>query len=963
MKTIHRIVQLCFLVVALMLNSCADNSPFGISEEGGYKSTLVFNVAQAKTRTIIPEDDVKRVDILLFKEGILEKVMKNVTSFGSSPDGYSSVNIYFDTEGVRTAYVVANNDNESWLNTLVPGETTEESVGNFRTATLLDMAATPLVMYGISDEIRITAGQSTALCKLYRVVAKIGVNNKATNFRLTSVRLLNSKVASGIFPGTAADVKMADFTKVATEEGSVFLYTYENDVLEMKNATAVEIEGEVNGAQLTDTIHFTTGDKLLALERNYFYTIHINDVKKNNVVAVIDVNPWEVGGDITEVVSGNRPTVDVRVEPAVGTYSKNDSTLTIVSDGGKFSIDVKANAECDLEFSEGWLKSVLATRAASFIGSTFNVQAEKNAGTEERTGEIRIINKISKLARTVIVKQGSGQIVADKYMVLVVAGQSNAVGYDQSALDAEDLVTPDRAWQLSYRNGTVGKENLSIIPLKWCADDVDTYKSSGRNESGQYGLKGIHLPLAKELLKSIPADYNIVVVPVAYASSRFAASNGYGTYNSTMKRPNEMSAYLRWGEQSAYNNTIVDRVKHLLDMDARNKFLGVVWCQGENDCANSDYQYTEFTKMAEGILRNLNNAGYGNRSNYGAIDKRSWYTYSSCSYWVDWYSGEDASAVFGGYKAWNPDTYIHVPFDLPSNPEGGFGMGKYHFGKNAYRQIAGMVAERMNQNGLLFNGTAMVKGHFTDMTTQAQAAAQGGSLEDGDVKSSLLLMLPFENSTSEKIGSASVFTSNMSLGAADGLKDINGESIIRNALKITPQGGYCRVRGLPAVTDWTMSFMFKRTGNFNAGVQAIVSPSGLANAPFIGFRKYSSVMGVAKAAEFVIEPIRSGTKLKAVPGQFMGADKVRSLDEWVHYMITYNHSTKETSVYMNGELVQKKAIVNSSAVDFSTVYIGNISSDSPAAEGLLMDFGLWNKVLAPQTLRKIFLMSYYGYTK
>lgn len=963
MKTIYYIYRLYLLLFVFLAIGCTENDPFGSSENGKYKSVISFNIAQSLTRSnVAPEDEVRKVDVMLFREGVLEKVMRNITSFENVGE-HSSITVSFETEGVRKAYIVANNDDNAWLDALEINKTTIEDVASFSTAILEKMSNPPLVMYGISDDISFSAGQNSVLCNLYRLVAKIDVNSKASTFKLNSARLLKSKVSANIFPGEVPLVaNTKDFDAVEIANNHVFLYTYEN-AQNTKDATSVEIKGKVNGAMLTDTIHFVVDGKPLPIERNYLYTININEVQKNNLVALIDVKPWNIGDDIDEVVSGNKPVVDILADPLVGTYSSTDSTLTLKGGGGEIAVHIKSNADCDIQFPENWIKQSPITRAASFIENSYNLSVAPNDTPVERTGVIKVINKISNLSQSILVKQASGVIVADKYMVLVVAGQSNAVGYDQSRVDAEDLRTPQRALQLSYRNGSAPKQNLSVIPLSWCADDVDARKRQKANDSGQFGLKGIHLPLAKELLKHIPADYNVVIVPVAYASSRFASASGtdYGTYNSTLMHPENMTVYSRWGEQGAYVNTIVDRVKYLLNLDPGNKFLGVVWCQGENDSKNSDYHYTEFTKMADKILTNLNN-GYGSRSTYGTIDKRSWYTYSSCPYWVDWYSPEDASAVFGGYKAWNPDTYIHSPSYLSANPPGGPGMGKYHFGENSFYEIARMTVERMNQNGLLFNNAPRTSGHFTDKTTPAQAAAQGGSISDSDLSSSLIVMAYFNNSITEKTGSPAIMPSNMSLVAAEGLKDIDGRPRNRNALRISPQGGYVRVRNIPAVTNWSISFMFKRTGGFEADIQSILSPQS-SNDPFVGFRKYSSVMGVAKAAEFVVEPTYANTKSKSVAGLFMSADNVRSLDEWIHYTITYNYVTKETSIYMNGDLVQQAIIANASVVNLGNIYLGNTTASMPAATGQLMDFGVWKTVLTPASIRKLFLMSYYGFTK
>ena len=963
MKIIRTTLILYILV--LLMSACAEQELVSYSD-GSYQSVLKFNLTHPRTKSATTEDAVNKLDILLFHKGILEKKMTNITSFQTDEQGKSYITLASDKEGIHTAYVFANYDFNDIFEYLAVGTTKETDITSLRTAILKDMPAAPFVMQGVSQNINFSRQSSTSLCDLSRVVSKFAIHNKSTNFELISARVLKAQSSSNVFPGaTFTDLKGIDCTAVEATDGNIALYGYENPSTEPEKATGFEIKGLVKGKELTYTTYLQKEGKTIPLDRNTLYTININNVSTQNLDLSIEVNPWILGDPINEKVSGNKPVVNVTIDNSLGYYTQADSTITINAAGGQFTINAKANAECDLAIENNWMTAVPQTKAPSFIDNNFQVSVAANSDETPRTGYIRVFNKLNEKSSTLKVIQQPAESGGEKYMVLVVAGQSNATGYDQSPVDAEDLYTPEGALQLSYRMGPAPNQNLSIIPLSWCADDIDAYKRRQKNESGQYGLKGIHLPLAKELLNYIPAGYKIVVVPVSYTSSRFEYDgSAYGVYDPSLMRPTNIGSRLRWGENSAYRNTIVDRVKYLLEMDARNKFLGVVWCQGENDYKNPNYQYTEFTRMADRILNDLGD--YGDRSNYGVIDKRSWYTYSSCTYWVDWYINEDASCVFGGYKAWNPDTYIHVPTSLPSNPNnGGPGMGKYHFGSNAYRTVAHLVAERMNQNGLLFNNTSVVKGHFTDKTTPDEAARLGGSMTDSDLNSALIAFFP-ENKIFGTLSNQIYLKYNGSLPVvkAEGLKDINGNARSHNALYFTPKQGfnYVHLDALGAPANWSISFMFKRTGNLEGNVQCLVYPDSKSK-PFIGFRKYSSGAGVAKAAEFVVEPIHQNQKSKAVPGQFMAADKVRSLNEWVHYTITYNANSKETCIYMNGELVKKATISNSVSPTFRSMYVGHLDDDMPSAEGQLFDYCIWNKTLTAASVKKIFLMSYYGFTK
>lgn len=958
MQIIHPITY--WLVFLLMLTTgCSREELVSSYSDGKFHSQLLFNVTQPTTRSSSFEDEVKRLDIMLFKEGKLEKVMRKITSFTENPDGSGSVEISFDEEGVRQAYVIANIDDESWLDRLVEGVTPLDYIHTIQTRLLTQMAQPPLVMYGVSVDIDFSTAGSTTVCELYRAVARIDVINTSDNFTLLSARMIRSKKNSMVFPGesvSASDV--ADFEPIAASDGSVRLYSYENPDTNPESATTLEVNGLVNNTSLSYIVDFSSDGKQIPIGRNYRYTVNVNDVRTNTIAVSISVLPWKEGEDINEVVSGNKPTVDVQIDPVTGTYSAADSSFTLTPQGGQIRLLASANADCEMNLiSDGWLEEEVSTRTASSINSEFVIRVKENLSDQPRVGEITISNKLSKKTQQFTLRQKPAE-TATKYMVVLVAGQSNAVGYDQSPVDAEDLRTDPRAVQLSYRRGV--STNPEVIPLTWCADDIDARKESAPNESGQKGLKGIHLPLAKELLKYIPAGYQVLVVPVSYASSRFSSNNNsYGSYNSATLAPNEMGTALRWGVNSAYCKTIVERTKYALNMDPGNKFLGFVWCQGENDRGNADYHYTEFTTMTDAIFRDLNSAGYGNRTNYGVIDKRSWFTYSSCSYWVDWFSSEDASAVFGGYKQWNPDNFVHIPFNTPSNPEGGPGMGKYHFGKGAYRNtVAPMVAARMNENGVLFNGISPKNNHFTDQTTPEQAQAQGGSKSDADVQNGLILSMPFSTSSSEvETGNASAAAS-LSLVRAQGLVDINGTPRSRMVLALS--GGSVKMRYVSPVNDWSVAFLFKRTGNQSALQQKIISTTGR-RSPFIGFKEYSAGNGVAKAAEFVVEPIVSNTKAKSLAGQFMAANQVRSMSEWIHYMVTYNSKTQMLSIYMNGTLVRSASVPTSGVTNFTTFNVG--ADDETTARGEMADLMIWNRVLASSTLKKVFLMSYYGYTK
>lgn len=310
--------------VILLLSGCSDEYTSGVSvSDGKYHSQLLFNVTQAVTRADSGEDDVRRVDLLIFKAGKLEKKLLNITSFGTSPEGYASVDISMDTEGPRKVYVVANGDNTSWLEALEIDRTTTEDMLAFRTSVLEEMPASPFVMYGISDDIVFGTMQTSVLCPLYRAVARIDIQNKSEKFVPLSAKLIRAMSSSVIFSGEPfVESGSKDFESIEAKDGTIRLYTYENASTDSLKATAVEITGDVNGIPLTYTVFLAQEKKLIPLQRNYRYSILVNEVKANTLVTTMDVRPWLVGDDINATVSDDRPIVSVDISPSTGIYTE-----------------------------------------------------------------------------------------------------------------------------------------------------------------------------------------------------------------------------------------------------------------------------------------------------------------------------------------------------------------------------------------------------------------------------------------------------------------------------------------------------------------------------------------------------------------------------------------------------------------------------------------------------------------
>ena len=280
-----------------------------------------------------------------------------------------------------------------------------------------------------------------------------------------------------------------------------------------------------------------------------------------------------------------------------------------------------------------------------------------------------------------------------KYMILCVAGQSNAVGFDESPVDKDYMgkFRTRRLWQL----GLWGEDNLQIVPLQACAQNFQDMRPYGNPGStpGQPGTKGMQLPLGDLLLDRIPEDYDILVLPCAYGGVGFTVGET-GTYDPQTRRPSE--GRLRWGVQSPYYLALKDRLRFVLDQNPENKFLGVVWLQGEFDFEDGEGNIRGFTEMTQDFLATFSQE-YPGRVYRGDWNRDIWYNVETTAYW---YTQGDCPKIWAHYKTWNPKTYVEIPRDTDTNAVNGTGVTTAirpaHFGNDAfYRVIAPAVAAKM----------------------------------------------------------------------------------------------------------------------------------------------------------------------------------------------------------------------------------------------------------------------------
>lgn len=288
----------------------------------------------------------------------------------------------------------------------------------------------------------------------------------------------------------------------------------------------------------------------------------------------------------------------------------------------------------------------------------------------------------------------------DKFVVVCIAGQSNAVGYDESPVDTK-FIYKNRDTNRIKQLGFYGNDNLKLIDLGYCAQSMQDMTAHNRAGTDTAGTKGIHLPLANLMLDYIPEDYGVLMLPISFGGTGFTSGSA-GTYSSELMKPTNAGAgqgttAQKWGIDTPYYNTLKDRIIYALNLNENNLFAGIVWCQGENDKSNASGHYSGFQAMTEALFSALNDAGLSDRVPKKTWDKDIWYNMETVAYW---YSQGQCQQIWDNYKAWNEKTYVEIPRNTESNEVNGTGQTTQtypsHFGNNAYQKvIAPRVLQKM----------------------------------------------------------------------------------------------------------------------------------------------------------------------------------------------------------------------------------------------------------------------------
>nr|DAI15267.1 MAG TPA: carbohydrate esterase [Bacteriophage sp.] len=290
----------------------------------------------------------------------------------------------------------------------------------------------------------------------------------------------------------------------------------------------------------------------------------------------------------------------------------------------------------------------------------------------------------------------------EKFVIVGVWGQSNAVGYDESVATLYDVPKyENRLFQVSCRD-----DKLNIEPLTLCAKNIqnmesDVYRTDFtaqiKKSRAVFGLKdgrytkGIHLPLANLIADSIPDDYGVLIVPGAYGGQSIT-----NFLKSTTNSP---------GCAGGYYARFIKAIKKALEQGAqsdKNILAGIIWCQGEQDSGEmSGLAYKEkFNALINDVKTDL--ASFANRTAFSSLDK-IWYCYEYPLHFKNQKYGRDI--LTAQKELLGISNYVKVDDNHPTNTATyTSAIKEAHYGQNYFRtHIAPSVFKKLKENGALLS--------------------------------------------------------------------------------------------------------------------------------------------------------------------------------------------------------------------------------------------------------------------
>ncbi len=239
-----------------------------------------------------------------------------------------------------------------------------------------------------------------------------------------------------------------------------------------------------------------------------------------------------------------------------------------------------------------------------------------------KAGETKYDRAVTGNTETENYLTSQGCVLTQQYrnLWLIIAGQSNAVGYDETPWDQDDV----GAIPYCYFEGLKGHGGYgNADPVPAVNAGIDAFQDMQNLGGVGTRTKSLAYPLAKELIGLIPDEYELFI-------SNYSQGMSYvnGGVVGTITSSNIPEGSTRWNTDGNLTTAIGRRMNlHMGRIQRDSKFLGVVWCQGEADgqgnCSVENYKtaFNNTITQIEALFAGGDNVTYGNKTKLNTMEK------------------------------------------------------------------------------------------------------------------------------------------------------------------------------------------------------------------------------------------------------------------------------------------------------------------------------------------------------
>lgn len=219
---------------------------------------------------------------------------------------------------------------------------------------------------------------------------------------------------------------------------------------------------------------------------------------------------------------------------------------------------------------------------------TFDVTNKKGEGTYKNWILGNFYEYNNSLITTINYNNEEEDFTFGGYDVFLIAGQSNAVGWNSGQQDTLLDMVDSKIYQYGCAEGTVYYDKIvpASEPLKWPVTNASAVYGTSVSSMLTFSKKYVNGDFFDQRRK-------VLIVPVAYAGSGLVGSG------------------LFWGVGDTFYSNAVSQANKAMATDSGNVFKGVVWVQGETDAQNgvstSTYS-SHFDSMINGMRSEITKA-------------------------------------------------------------------------------------------------------------------------------------------------------------------------------------------------------------------------------------------------------------------------------------------------------------------------------------------------------------------